>query len=133
MSISGKYAEAKIGGMAPVFISGNYQWSVEETAQELDKTTAEDAGYSNTDDGIYSATVELSGYLDLADGDYTAIRRGTLISNLKLYIDKDDATASFVFATAKVFRSTMSAEVNGKVEWRATIKNQGTYTFNEQS
>ncbi len=133
MAISGKYAEAKIGGMAPVYISGQYSWSIEETAQELDATTAEDDGYSNTEDGVWSATVELSGYLDLADGDYTSIRRGTLISNLKLYIDKDDATASFVFPTAKVFRSTMSAEVNGRVEWRATIKNKGSYTFTEQT
>jgi len=129
--ISGKYLEAKIGGMAPVFIAGNYAWTAEEGADELDGTTGEDEGFENPDDGVYSCAINLKGYMDVATGQYAVVRRGTLIENLKLYRDKDDATPAYVFPVAKVFNSTQGGEVKGKVEWTSRIKAKGAYTYND--
>lgn len=131
MSFSGKKMEAKIGDVSPVFVAGNYAWDAEEEADELDGTTGEDEGYKNPDDGLWGLTVNLKGYMDVAAGEYTPVRRGTLITNLKLYRDKDDATPAFVIPLAKVFRSRQGGEVSGKIEWAATVKAKGAYTYND--
>ena len=133
MTHSGKEIEAKIGGMAPVFVSGNYAWNMEENADELDGTTGEDAGYENPSVGVYSGVVMLKGYMDIVSGTYTPIRRGTTISNLKLYRDKDDTNPAFSIPSAVVLQSTQGGEVRGKVEWTARIKTKGSYTYNEPS
>jgi hypothetical protein len=131
MSVSGKFMQAKIGGMAPVAVVGNYAWSAEENAEELDRTEAETEGFEDTDDGVWSLTVNLKGFMDIADGSYTPVRRGTLITDLKLFRDKDDATPAFVIPKAKVYTSTQGGEVKGKVEWTARIKAKGSYTYND--
>jgi hypothetical protein len=129
VSISGKYMETKIGDVSPVFVAGNYGWTVEESADDLDGTTGEDDGYANHYDGVWDAVVNLKGYMDVAAGEYTPVRRGTTISNLKLYRDKDDATPAFTFPSCLVLNSTQGGEVRGKIEWTARIVLKGTYTY----
>ena len=131
MAISGKEIQAKIGGMSPVAINGNYAWTAEEAVAELDGTTAEDDGFENPEAGLKSCVVNLKGYMDVQAGEYTPVVAGTTISNLKLYRDKDDATPAFVFTSALVLNSTQGGEVNGKVEWTARVKSKGSYTYND--
>ena len=128
MSISGKYLIGKING---VVIHGNYAWTVEESADDLDGTTAEDAGYANHHDGVWDGVINLKGYMDITDGNYTVVRRGTTITNLQCYRNIDDADPAFEFPSCLVLNSTQGGEVRGKVEWtcRAVIK--GTYTYND--
>lgn len=128
MSISGKYLEAKING---VFISGNYAWTVDESADDLDATTGEDDGYANHHDGVWDATINLKGYMDVAAGEYTPVRRGTVITNLQLYRDKDDDDPAFEFPSCLVLQSTQGGEVRGKIEWSARVVLRGTYTYND--
>ncbi|MBA4192479.1 MAG: hypothetical protein C0467_31305 [Planctomycetaceae bacterium] len=131
--ISAKLIEAKIGDVSPVFIPGNQAWSVTEKAAELEGETGEDEGYENPDDGLWGATIELRCFMDTVTGEYVAIRRGTLITNLKLYRDKDDTLPAFVFPLCKVFTSTQGGETKGRVEVTATIRSKGPYSCNDPS
>lgn len=128
MSISGKYMEARIGATV---VRGNFAWSAEEGAAELDGTTAQDNGFENPDDGLYSLVVNLRGYMDVATGQYVPVRRGTTISNLRLYRNKNDLAPAFDVPVAKVFNSTQGGEVAGKIEWTARVKAKGSYTYND--
>lgn len=130
MSISGKKISAKIGIATVVGLVG---WTVDEDAQELDGTTAADGGYENPDDGVWGATIQIKGILDIETGVYTPIRRGTLIANLNLYRDIGDVTPAYTFPLAKVFKSTQGAEIRGRFEVSATIKSKGVYAYNEPS
>ena len=130
MSISGKYMIATVGD---TLVHGNYAWTIEETADELDATTAEDGGYENPDDGVWSSTVNLKGYMNIIDGTYTPVRRGTLITDLRLYRNIDDAEPAFAIPLAKVFTSTQGGEVKGKIEWTAKIKTKGIYEYADPS
>lgn len=124
MSVSGKKISGTINGAD---IVGLVSWRATEEVVELDATTAADNGYARPDGGLKSLTVEISGVMDLADGDYTSIRAGTAITNLLLYRDVDDATAAFTIANAQVFRSTQGAEIRGRFEISCTIKSIGEY------
>lgn len=128
MNHSGQYMEAKIGGMTPVFVAGNYAWEVSEEADDHEGTTGEDEGYENGCTGVKVAVVNLRGWMDIAAGEYVTVQAKTIISNLKLYLDKD-ATVNWTFPTAEVITSTQGGEVKGKVQWTARIKSRGSYTY----
>ena len=128
MSVSGKKISAKIGVTT---VTGIVSWRVREKADELDATTAADAGYDHPDDGLWGATIEMKGVLDITTGVYLPIRRGTVLTNLNLFRDINDVTAAFVFPIAKVFESSQGAEIRGRFEIDATAKSVGTYTYNE--
>ncbi len=132
--ISGKYLEAKIGNMSPVFIPGNDAWTVEEAQDELDGTTGEDEGHENPDGGVISHTVTLHCWMDLLAGDYASVRAGTTISYLKLYRDKDDVTPAFLFTSAHVFRSSQGGRVRERMEVNCTAKAKGNVvTYSDPS
>lgn len=128
MSISGKALQAEIDG---VFVHGNFSWQIEEDGDELDGTTAESGGYEDPEMGVYKARVTLKGYMDVADGTYTPVRRGTIVTNLKLFRDITDVTPAFDIPTSLVLRSNQGGEVRGKVEWGSTIATKGAYTYND--
>ena len=123
--ISGKYLEAKIGGMSPVFIPGNDSWKVEEAADELDGTTGEDEGCESPQAGVVATTITLHCWMDTVAGDYASIRTSTIITDLKLYRDKDDVDPAFHIATAVVLRSSQGGTIRGRMEIDATIKSVG--------
>lgn len=131
MSISGKKMEAKIGGVSPVFIAGNYAWDASGDVAELGSTTAEDQGFGNRDAGVRNCTVNLKMYMDVALGEFTPVIEGTVITNLKLYRDKDDTVPAFVFPVALVVNARQGGEVEGKIECAATVKNKGSFTYND--
>lgn len=130
-SISGFATAGKIGGMSPVLVPGIQSISVEESANELDGATAEDEGFENPDDGLAGATITLDLVLDITAGSTVAIRRGTLISDLKIYADIDATTPLYHFPTSKVFRATWKGEVNGRSTYSCTIKSKGSFTVND--
>jgi hypothetical protein len=129
--ISGKHIAMKIGGATPTLVPGVQQWGAEVSAQELDATTAEDAGFDHPEDGVKSCTVTATLVMDITTGSYSAIKVGTLISNLKLYADTDATTPIYVLPSAKVFRSNFRGEIKGRVTYDCTIKSVGTFTENE--
>jgi len=128
MRHTGKFMIAAING---VVISGNYAWTMDENADELDGTTAEDLGFENPSDGVYSGTISLKGYMDIETGNYTVVRRGTQISNLQLFRNVGDPVPAFAIPSAIVLNSTQGGEVRGKIEWTARAKSQGEYTYSD--
>lgn len=126
MSISGKHIAAKISA---VIIPGVQQWSAEDSAQELDGTTAEDQGFENPDDGLSSLSVSMELVIDITTGSLTPISRGTLISGLELYADTDAATPIYSVPLFKVFRSSPRGEINGRFTYSISGKSKGAYTL----
>lgn len=131
MSISGKHIAAKIGDMMPVLIPGVQEWSAEDSAQELDGTTAEDEGFENPDDGLASLRVSMRLVIDITAGDLTTIQRGTLITNLKLFADIDATDPIYTIPSFKVFKSTPRGEINGRFTYDVEGKAKGEYTLND--
>lgn len=128
MSISGKALQAQIDG---IFVHGNFSWQIEEDGDELDGTTAESGGFEDPEIGVYKGRITLKGYMSVIDGTYTPVRRGTVISDLKLFRDITDAVPAFDIPSAISLRSNQGGEVRGKVEWGATIATKGQYTYND--
>lgn len=108
-------------------------WHVEEKSDELDATTAADAGYAHPDVGIIGATITLKGVLNIMSGVYSPIRTSTAIALLNLYRESTDTVAAFAFPNAICVQSNQGAENRGRFEIGATIKSIGTYTYNEPS
>jgi hypothetical protein len=109
---------------------GLVSWRARESADELDATTAADAGYAHPDTGVLGLTVEISGVMDLTSGDYTPIRAGTAITTLKLYRDID-VTEAFLIGSAVVIESSQGGSIRERFEISATIKSVGSYTYND--
>lgn len=128
MSISGKFICAKIND---VIITGVQQWTAEDTAQELDGTTAEDLGFDNPDDGIASLAVSMELVIDVTTGALTTIQRGTLINNLELFASILSAVPIYSVPNFKVFSSTPRGEVKGRFTYSVRGKSQGAYTLND--
>jgi hypothetical protein len=131
MSISGFATAAKIGGMTPVLVSGVQEISVEEESPNLSGTTAEDEGYENDDDGIISCVVTMQLVLDINAGSFIAIRRGTLITDLKIYADVAASTPLYHFPLSKVFRSTYRGQIEGRATYDCVIRSKGPFTVAE--
>jgi hypothetical protein len=129
MSISGKHIACKIGGMVPVLVPGVQQWTAEDSAQELDGTTAEDDGFENPDDGLASLRVSMQLVIDITLGDLVTISRGTLIQNLKLYADINAANPIYTLPVCKVFKSTPKGEINGRFTYDVEIKSKGEFVL----
>ncbi|MBA4191312.1 MAG: hypothetical protein C0467_25295 [Planctomycetaceae bacterium] len=128
MSISGKYLTAKIG---TTVITDNYAWDAAEGGQMLGRTTGAFLGKRAEDFGVDELTIIIKGYMDVAAGAYTPVRRGTTITNLRLYRDESDSVPAYDVPVAKVANSRQGAEVEGKVEWQAEIHAYGGWTYND--
>jgi hypothetical protein len=125
---TGAFMEAKVGGMAPVFLAGNYAWDVDEQADDHEGTTGEDAGFENGCTGVKVAVITLKGWMDIAAGEYVPVQAKTIITNLKLYLD-EASTVNWTFPVAEVITSKQGGTVKGKVEWSATVRSRGSYTY----
>jgi hypothetical protein len=125
--ISGKHIGARIGGVAPVLVPGVQSWTADDTAQELDGTTAEDEGFENPDDGLASLSVNMELVIDIVSGSLTPISRGTLITDLKLYADIDAGTPIYHCPLFKVFKSTPKGEINGRFMYSVQGKSKGPF------
>ena len=130
MSISGKYLTAMING---VVIQDNYSWSMDEGGDALDRTTGFWNGWEAEDMGVQNGHVSIKGYMDVANGQYIPIRRGTILTNLELFRNQDDATAAFTIAEALVVRSTQGGEIRGKIEWSCEVHSRGEVIANDPS
>lgn len=128
MSISGKFITAMIGGEN---ISGVQQWTAEDSAQELDGTTAEDGGYAHPDDGVASLSVSMELVIDITEGSITPISRGTLISDLQLFADINSTDPIYAVPQFKVFSSAPRGEINGRFTYSVRGKSVGAYTLND--
>ncbi len=125
MSVSGKYLTATINGTV---IEGNYAWEAEEGGDVLDRTTGADQGAARQDMGVQDCRVSIRGYMDVVTGQYTPVRRGTVIENLELFRTDADVTPAYSIPEALVSRSKQKAEVRGKVEWDCDCLANGEYT-----
>jgi hypothetical protein len=128
MSISGKFMTCKIG---PTVITLNSAWTADEEVKELDRTTGADLGFRNRDGGVQDLRITIKAYYDIATGQYAECEAGTVITNLSLYRDINDAEPAFLIPSCIALKSTQSAEVDGKIEWNAQIAIKGSYTYNE--
>lgn len=128
MTISGKALAAKIGA---TLISGVHEWSAEERADSLEKTTAADGGFAAHDHGVFELSVSMTLYLDITAGAYANVRRGTVISDLRLYLDTSATNPIFAVPTFKVDTSTVRGQIRDKFVVQVTGKASGAYTQNE--
>jgi hypothetical protein len=128
MAISGKKLSVDVNGTT---LLGVVSWRVREAADELDASSAASGGYNDVEAGFIGATIEIRGWFDILTGDYTPIRAGTTLTNLELFRDITDVTAAFTFASALVVSSDQGAENRGRFEINATVKNKGSYTYDE--
>jgi hypothetical protein len=128
MSISGKFMTVKIGA---VVVPLNSEWSVDEDVKELDRTTGADLGFRNRDGGIQDLHANLKAYMDISTGQYAEVQAGTVISNLNLYRDINDASPAFVIPSCLSLKSNQSVIVDDKCTWTANVATKGSYTYND--
>lgn len=128
MSISGKYLTVAIGDNE---LAGNYGWTAEEGGDVLDRTVGADGGKEREDMGVENCHITIKLYLDIATGQPSLVKRGTVLNSLKLYRNRDDATPAFDIPEALVVRRTQGGEVRGKMEVSCEIHTQGDYTEND--
>jgi hypothetical protein len=124
MSISGKFSTAKISGAN---IRGVQRANASGRVQELDGTTAEDAGYENPDAGLRSMTVSLFLVIDITTGDLTTIQEGVEIQGLEIYADINAITPVREIPLFLVLEATYEGEVAGRVTYSVTGKSKGFY------
>lgn len=129
-TISGKYLTAMING---VEVYDNYAWDCDEDGTMLDRSTGANGGWRKEDMGLQAAKVTIKGYMSIASGQYTVVRRGTIITDLQLFRAADDAAPAFSIAECIVSRSRQGAEVDGKVEWNATLNSRSEVIANDPS
>lgn len=122
MSVSGKYLTASHSGGT---LSDIYGWTAEETGDVLDRTTGSYNGFEAEDVGVFGLHITTKGYMDVATGSVNSIRRGTLLTDLQLFRDINDATPAYACTEAIVVRFTQGGEVRGKIEWTAEIHSRG--------
>jgi hypothetical protein len=131
MSISGKYMTFTVGG---VEVAGNYAWDADEGGDVLDATVGANNGWEKEDMGVQSLHVTVKGYMDLTDGVYVPIRRGTILSDVEFYRTSADVTPAFAAAEMLAARSRQGGEVRGKIEWNAELHSRGdVVSYNDPS
>jgi hypothetical protein len=124
MSISGKYLTADING---VTVAGTQAWSVVESSYTLDGATAKHAGYSADVPGMPSAAITLELVQDTRLGEYSSIRRGTRITNLRLFRMQGDPEPAFEFPVAHAMKSENGGRVKERFIVRVEASNFGPY------
>jgi hypothetical protein len=127
-TISGKYLTVYLDG---VELRSNYAWTAEEGGDVLDRTVGADLGYENEDMGVQNLHVTIKLYLDIATGEPSRVRRGTVLENLALYRNVEDAIAAYELPLALVVRRTQGGEIRGKMEVSCEVHSKGPYTDND--
>jgi len=127
MSVSGKWISAYVGTGTPALVPGVQEWEAEDTAVELDATTAEDQGFEHPDDGLWSLRVRMTMVMDITFGEFTPLQRGTVLTNLELFSDADSLVPVYSIPTFKIFRSVPRGEINGRVTYNVEGKAIGEY------
>lgn len=124
-STSGKYATVTALGVA---LPGLQEWSVSETGDNLDATTADGAGYGDTDTGINELEITLRGLVKLGSTVLPGIARGTLFTNLYLYADRTTANPVWAVPISISLGPVNTVRIRGQIEYSVTVKSKGSYT-----
>jgi hypothetical protein len=128
MSVSGKFLTCTING---VEVFDNFAWEAEEGGDVLERTAGRHNGKEAEDMGVENCHISIKGHMDVQLGQYTPVRRGTIITNLKLYRNRNDSTPAFDIPEALSARSKQGGEIKGKVAWDAEVHTRGEYTYND--
>jgi hypothetical protein len=126
--ITGKYLVAKLNG---VLIENVFKWNAEEGGDVLDATVGTDLGFEYEEMGVENCHVTTTLYLDIVNGVYSNVQRGTVLTNLQLFRNVADTVPALLIPFALVVRSGQGAEVRGKFEVPCEIHSQGPYTTND--
>lgn len=124
MSISGKFISAKIAGTV---ITGVQSWTADDSSEELDATTAADAGYKHPDFGLTSLSVSMDLIIDITTGVLVYISNGTVITDLQLFADTTATTPIYNVPIFYVFKSAPKGEINGRFTFSVQGKSVGIY------
>ena len=112
MSVSGKFLTATVGSAN---VNGTHEWSAQETADRQEATTGADRGRGRKDGGVIDTKVSVTFYLDIATGQFTFVRTGTILTDVKLFADIDSATPLYELGTAEVFDFQIRGQVRGQM------------------
>lgn len=121
--ISGKGIHGKIGSN---LIVGVYDIQASEAGDDLDMTTADDLGGLRDDTGCGRITVTIKGYFSLTNGSVSAVRRGTTVTNLNLYLTANEGSGKVInIAEGLVQLCDLGGTVRDRVQFTARIVSQG--------
>lgn len=123
-STSGKYATVTALGVA---LPGLQEWSVSETGDNLDATTADGAGFGDTDTGVDELEITLRGLVKLGSTVLPGIKRGTIFTNLYLYADRTTANPVWAVAQSISLGPVNTVRIRGQIEYSVTVKSKGVY------
>lgn len=126
--ISGAYLSAKINGQT---VAGLMAWRAKESSAKLKGTTGANRGFTANKHGCQTLSVDLQIIQDITRTPYTPVSAGTVMTDLELFRDQDDATPAFSIPTFNVFDSDNGAEAEGSFTINASGENDGAYTKND--
>lgn len=111
MPITGKFLSCTINGTV---LAGTHEWSVQETADRLDATTGANNGRGRKEAGVIDTRIRVTFYLDITSGLFTAVRPGTVLTNLRLFTRSAASNPVYLFSSATVFDMTVRGQVRDR-------------------
>lgn len=122
MSISGKFLTAQADG---VDISGTHEWSVQETSDRHEATTGQDRGRGRKDGGVVDTKAMCKFYLDIATGQFTRLRTGTILFDVRFFADIDSNVPLYEFDEAEVFDFQVVGQIRGTMICTCELEAKG--------
>lgn len=123
--ISGKLFIAVLSG---VTTAGAYQGSIDDGGDVLDATDGRTGGYTDTETGAQDFEARITGFHRDSEGPWPGIRFGSVLTAVKFY--PHGITGGYWYAAAAIVtKAGNEVRVRDRVEYSATIKNKGAFTW----
>lgn len=117
---------AVVRGNGNVWIAN--QWTVEESADEIDTSNFEAGGYSDAINGLLTARITIEFPFDGGNNPFDAGFMGLgLGTNLSLYLN-GTAGPRFLFPTVLIHASTTPSDVKSNGKGTVRMRNKGSYS-----
>lgn len=125
---TGKVGKGRIGAGSAVITL--HEWSVRETPDEIDATTAEDDGYLMPDTGCIGIEANIRGHYLINVTRLNLLfsgQRGTLLY-LYTWLLAPDTGPFWLLPAFVVTAMGHQSRVRGTIEFECTVKSRGTFT-----
>lgn len=122
---SAKYLSVTINGTA---LKGVQEVNVTDGGDVLDRTTADDNGYTSTDTGCDDCEISIRGLYKISQGPLPTLQRGTILTNVVTHSNTNYTGTGYTLPEAIVTNFQCSKQVRGQRTFNVTIKNRGIFT-----
>jgi hypothetical protein len=125
VATTGKYLQATLANA--LFHKGVQKWNSEPSGEELDDADAETNGYESWDTGLVGVKITIDFLWDTADGPIPVLKKGTLLTDLRAFANRNQATPDLYLPLARVMKRPRMVEVRGQIKGSIEVRNVGQF------